>query len=434
MPNIVWALPQLGKEAVRPMIAALGVGDVGIKSEIIRALGEMRYPESLGYLKYIAEKGGSPQLADVAKAAIVKIDPSAQNVSSAELLYRLGESYYDHAESLAPAADSNFANIWFWDANSSTLARQKVDKAYFNELMAMRVSETALKADPNIGKAIGLWIGSFFKAESSGVAMPAYFGVNHADAMTYATTAGPEYLHEALERAIKHKEAYVALHVVEALGLSAGEKSLLYRLGMRQPLIDALSFEDRAVRYSAAIAIGSAGPNEKFAEKDIVVTLLAQQLGGDANDMKAELAQAYAKRAAVVMFKLAQSRNKVLNLSLAQPALIKTANDAKRPELQVIAGQTLAYLGSPDAQRAIAAVGLDQQQAMPIRLAAMASVAESAKLNANLLDDATIDAMYAIISSTASPAELRGAVAAAYGSLNLPSRKVKDLILSQAHD
>jgi hypothetical protein len=132
------------------------------------------------------------------------------------------------------------------------------------------------------------------------------------------------------------------------------------------------------------------------------------------------------------MFKLAQSRNKVLNLSIAQPAIIKTANDAKRPELQVIAGQILAYLGSPDAQRAIAAIGLDQQQAMPIRLAAMASLAESAKMNANLLDEATIDAMYAIISSTEAPAELRGAVAAAYGSLNLPSRKVKDLILSQA--
>jgi HEAT repeat protein len=434
MPNIVWALPQLTKEAVRPMIAALGTQDVGIKAEIIRALGEMRYPESLGYLRYIVEKDGSSQLADVANAAIIKIEPSAQNVSAAELFYRLGESYYNHAESLAPAADSNFANIWFWDANSSSLTSQKVDKAYFNELMAMRVSEVALKADPTIGKAIGLWIGSFFKAESAAVAMPAYFGANHADAMTYATTAGPEYLHQALERAIKHKEAYVALHVVEALGLSAGEKSLMYRLEMRQPLIDALSFEDRAVRSSAALAISSAGPNEKFAEKDIVVALLAQQLGGDANDMKAEVADAYAKRAAQVMFKLAQSRNKVLNLSLAQSALIKTANDAKRPELQVIAGQILAYLGSPDTQRAIAAVGLDQQQAMPIRLAAMASLGESAKMNANLLDEATVDAMYAIISSTEAPAELRSAVATAYGSLNLPSRKVKDLILNQSHN
>jgi HEAT repeat protein len=434
MPNIVWALPQLGKDAIRPLIAALGINNVGIKDEIIRALGEMRYPESLGYLKYIMEKSGTGPTSEVAKAAIAKIDPAALNVPAGELFYRLGESYYDHAESLAPAADVNFANIWFWDANSSLLTRQKVNKAYFYELMSMRTCEMALKADPNIGKAIGLWIGAFFKAEATGLPMPEYFGPNHADAMTYATTAGPEYLHEALERALKHKEAYVALHVVEALGLSAGEKSLMYRIGTKQPLVEALSFDDRAVRYSASLAIGSAGPTEKFPERDLVVQLLAQALRGDANDLKPEIAEGYAKRAAAVMFKLAQSRNRVLNLGIAQPELIKVANDAQRPDLQVIAGQILAYLPSPDAQRAIAAVGLDEKQAMPIRLAAMYSLAESAKLNANLLDDATIDAMYAIISSTQSPAELRSAVAAAYGSLNLPSRKVKDLILSQAHD
>lgn len=119
----------------------------------------------------------------------------------------------------------------------------------------MRVSEMALKADTATAKAIGLWIGSFFKAESAAIAMPDYFDANHADAMTYATTAGPEYLHQALERALKHKEAYVALQVVEAIGLAAGEKSLMYRLGMRQPLVDALTFEDRAVRLMFA-AIG----------------------------------------------------------------------------------------------------------------------------------------------------------------------------------
>jgi HEAT repeat protein len=434
MPNIVWALPHLGKDAIRPLIEALQIKDVGIRTEIIRALGEMGYPESLGYLKYIMERNSSEAIGKVAKTAIEKIDPSALSVPAGELFYRLGQSYYDHAPSLAPPVDANFANMWFWDANSSTLTRQKVDKAYFNELMAMRSCEMALKADPNIGKAIGLWIGAFFKAESAGIPMPEYFGPNHADAMTYATTAGPQYLHEALERALKHKEAYVALHVVEALGLSAGEKSLMYRLGTRQPLMDALSFDDRAVRYSAAIAIGSAEPSEKFPERDLVVELLAEALQADANDMTAELTDIYAKRSADVMLKLALSRNKALNLGIAQPIIIKVANDGKRGELQVTSLRVLAYIGSPDAQRAIAAVGLDQQQTMPVRLAAMASLAESAKLNANLLDDATVNELYAIVSSTQAPAELRSAVAAAYGSLNLPSCKVKDLILSQAHD
>ncbi|MHC4501022.1 MAG: hypothetical protein ACYS21_18125, partial [Planctomycetota bacterium] len=66
-----------------------------------------------------------------------------------------------------------------------------MDRSYFNELMAMRVCEWALKADPGFGPAIGLWIAAYFKAESANVAMPVYFGEAHADAFVYATTAGP---------------------------------------------------------------------------------------------------------------------------------------------------------------------------------------------------------------------------------------------------
>jgi hypothetical protein len=60
------------------------------------------------------------------------------------------------------------------------------------------------------------------------------------------------------------------------------------------------------------------------------------------------------------------------------------------------------------------------------------SLARSAKINGSLLDDSTLDAIYSLISSDASPAKLRSHASAAYGALNLPSRKVKNLILDQA--
>ena len=49
-----------------------------------------------------------------------------------------------------------------------------------------------------------------------------------------------------------------------------------------------------------------------------------------------------------------------------------------------------------------------------------------------MLPDETIDAIYALISSDETETELRSSAAAAYGALNLPSRKVKDLIIDQA--
>ena len=437
-PDISSALGQMSKEAIRPLTAALQTNNVGVKSEIIRALGKIGYPQSLPYLKYVAEKDSSAELKALAEESIKKIDPAALKVPAAQLCYRLGEDYYYHAESLAPAADANFANIWFWDAKNARLDSERVDKRYFSELMAMRSCEWALKADENFGQAIGLWIAAFFKAESYDVAMPGYFGAGHANAMTYATTAGPEYLHQALARAIKDKDAQVALGVVEALSTTAGESSLFFRVGTSQPLAEALSFDSKAVKFSAAIAIAAAGPKQAFPQSKLVVANLAEALAQSSEQpsdnipmWNGSLADIYALRAAKVMLKIAQTRNPVLDLSAAQNALIAATKD-KRVEIQMLAGQILAYLKTPEAQQAIAAMAMAESNSQDIRVTAFGSLAVSAQVNGNKLDDAAVNAIYGLVSSKDIDPGLRAAAAAAYGALNLPSQKVKTLILDQA--
>jgi len=439
LPDIVRALPQIGKSAIRPLAAALQTKDATLRAEIIAALGEIRYPQALGYLKFVAENDSSAELRQLAIANINKIDPSAPEVPAAQLFYKLAEQYYYHSESLAPAEDADFANVWFWDADAEKLVREEVNKSYFNELMAMRVCEWALKADEGYGSAIGLWLAAFFKAESAGIeAMPKYFGDRHADALVYATTAGVEYLHQALARAVNDKNAYVALGVIEALGTTAGEQSLLYQIGSAQPLLQALTFYDRKVRYSAAIAIGAAGPKARFPESKVVTANLAEALGqtpqpatDTGNGWSEEDSDSYALRAAEVMHQLARTRNSVIDLSGAQMALESATGD-KRTQIQILAGQTLAYLDSPGAQRAIAAMALDANNGLDVRIVAFDSLATSAKVNASMLPDDTIDAVYSLISSDDTDPALRSAAAAAYGALNLPSRKVKDLILDQS--
>lgn len=437
-PNISSALGQMSKEAIRPLAAALQTNNVGVKSEIIRAMGKIGYPQSLPYLKYVAEKDSSAELRALAEESIKQIDPAALKVPAAQLCYRLGEDYYYHAESLAPAADANFANIWFWDAKNARLDSERVDKRYFSELMAMRSCEWALKADENFGQAIGLWVAAFFKAESYDVVMPGYFGAGHANAMTYATTAGPEYLHQALARAIKDKDAQVALGVVEALSTTAGESSLFYRVGTSQPLAEALSFDAKAVKFSAAIAIAAAGPKQAFPQSKLVVANLADAIAQSSEQpsdnipmWNGSLADIYALRAAKVMLKIAQTRNPVLDLSAAQNALIAATKD-KRVEIQMLAGQILAYLNTPAAQQAIAAMAMAESNSQDIRVAAFGSLAVSAKVNGNKLDDVAINALYGLVSSKDIDPNLRAAAAAAYGALNLPSQKVKTLILDQA--
>ncbi|MHC4988991.1 MAG: HEAT repeat domain-containing protein, partial [Planctomycetota bacterium] len=429
MAYITDALPKIGRPAIRPLTAALQMDDVAVKVEVVRALGKIGYYEPLPYLKFIIEKSDSEGLKAQAVSAIERIDAKALQVPAAELFFRLGENYYNQDDSLVTAAEFDFANVWFWDAEKGFLVREEVNKDYFDELMAMRSCEWTLKADASVGKAIGLWIAAFFRAESADVPMPQYFGAGHADAMTYATTAGPEYLHQALERAIKDNDAYVALGVVEAMAVNAGEKSLLYRLGTEQPLAKSLSFSDRKVRYSAAIAFAEANPVNDFVGSALIVENLAEAvLGQDIDEIGSEAAQVYALRAVQAMYKLALARNRIVDLSVAMPALIKVTQESD-PQLRVLAAQVLAYLQSPDAQRAIATMAMTDQNDNAVRISAFGSLALSAKINASLLLTEQIEAIYALVSSTEADPDLRAAAAGAYGALNLPSEQVKNLIL-----
>jgi hypothetical protein len=436
MDNIIQALPQIGRPAIRPLVSALQMQDSTIKAEIIRALGKIGHPQSLAYLKYVVENDSSAELRDLAAQSIRQIDPRAASIPAASLFYQLGEKYYCHDESLAPQEGAPIANIWFWNKDASRLDRVEVAPAYFHELMAMRCCEWSLKADPQFGLSIGLWLAAFFKAEATGLAMPEYFDPSHADAMVYATTAGPEYLHQALARALNDKNAAVALGAVEALATNAGERSLLYAMGPAQPVLQALVFPDRAVRYSAAIAIANAGPRQGFNESRIVVQNLAEALGQRQTDVgpaqwPAELADSYALRAAEAMLKVAVSRNPVIDLLQGQAALIAATRD-DRTQIRVLAGRVLAHVNSPDAQRAVAEAALDADASMDVRIAAFNSLANSAKMNGNLLPDATVAHIYGLTSSGQTEPDLRAAAAAAYGSLNLPSQMVKTLILDQA--
>ncbi len=412
--NITSALGEIGRTAIRPMTASLAMDDLIVKGEVIKALGKIGYPESLGYLKFVAENDSSDQLRQLAIDSMRQIDSASVNKTSAELFYELADDYYYKTDSLSVGDDVNSANIWFWDKEAKRLVREGVDKAYFYELMAMRCSEWSLRADPDFGSAIASWIAAFFRVENTGIGYPKYFGPGHADAMTYATTLGPEYLHHALARGVKDKDDAVVLGTVEALARNAGEKSLMHRFQTSQPLVDALTYDNRAVKFTAAIAIALAGPVEKFKESEFVANNLADAISVSADESwTQDTADIYAIRACQAMLQLAQTKNNVIDLSLALGSLVSATGDS-RDEIKIFTANILAYLPSPDAQRAIA------------------SLVTSAKVNVNLLLDEQIDKIYLIVQSTEADADLRSSAAAAFGALNLPSRKAKELILNQA--
>ena len=81
---------------------------------------------------------------------------------------------------------------------------------------------------------------------------------------------------------------------------------------------------------------------------------------------------------------------------------------------------------------AVASLALNEQVGIPVRLMAFRALATSAKMHGNLLLTEQVSAMYAIVNSLEANVELRNLAAEAYGSLNLPSVTISQLILNQA--
>ena len=557
------ALREMGKPAVNPLVVALQQCDeLNIKLIVLDALGRIGYGSAAPYIRQIIEtETPGAKLYDAALEAIDRIDKQGQtrNLTAAALFEQLAQDYYTHLSSLAVPADQEYANIWSWD-NQKGLVYERVKCGAFDELMAMRCCEQALRIDANRSEAISLWLSAFFRFESEGFSQPGYFGDNHADAATYALTAGPEYLHRVLQRALQDRNRPVALAAIEALQRNSGQQSLLYNLESQQPLIAALSYPDRQVRFSAALSIGGALPRDDFEYSEVVAPILAEALrqkgqryavvvdenDGRRNELVAQirelgefaevvsgthfavaleqarripsfdlmvlsadiqqpnagqaveimkknyrlafcptiiispvetvaqarnlreastfvevlledatlaeiiaaaaeilvrnqarpfeqdLADYYAAQAAEVLRRLALAINTVVDPKDALTALIEAISDQRRG-IQQDAAETLARIDSLEAQRTIARLALDESVELDIRLMAFRNLAVSAKAYGNLLLAEQIDAIYTdLVSSLEVDPELRNLAAEAYGSLNLPSARISQLIKDQS--
>ena len=71
---------------------------------------------------------------------------------------------------------------------------------------------------------------------------------------------------------------------IAALSKTTGGSNLFARTTGRQPLLEALSYPDRRVQYEAALTLGNAMPQQRFAGDQAVVPTLASAVrqGGKA--------------------------------------------------------------------------------------------------------------------------------------------------------
>lgn len=154
----------------------------------------------------------------------------------------------------------------------------------------------------------------------------------------------------------------------------------------------------------------------------------SQALGMSSLEKDASLELAL--QAAEVLRGIGESNLKVFDFSKAVPALINSLS-SKSEALRTKCAHVLALAGGGDAQAAIANAALNAERGPAERMAAFASLAESARRNGNQLGGNEL--VQKLIDFTMDEKDLvmRAAASKALGALDLPGNKASEIIRAQ---
>ena len=553
--RITEVLPGLGKNAVRPLSVALQAKDPGLIEVITSALARIEYPHAAARLKELVQRPELlPRTRRAAENALFACGgESAMSKTVAGLYYDQAVSYYYEKPSVAPDIRYGAANVWYW-LEGRGLTYRVVPREVFCDIYAMRMCRLALKHDENFYPAVSLWVAANLKRMADlpeGASDPTY-GDQTPNPTYFALASSARYLQHVLARGLKDGNAAVAKGAIVALAQTAGAKNLVEPIpGGAQPLVEALSYPDRHVRFLAAVSLANALPAKRFngyqsvmpqlvqairqtgqkralmivAEEELanrakdavraagyevidnpdsstaiaeahrsagidVVVLAARpdpvevistlrrdavfstlpvlmvgtteaiktlaakdrrivQLDASADDqviadglaeasslaageeITDQQAAEWAVRAANAVEYVGATSNKVYDITRAAGALADAADDP-REEVRLAALAALAVMDLADAQRAIAKVAGDQANDENVRITAFNDLSASLRRFGNQLTDELAEAVIQVVTGEGST-ELLNAAAQALGAMNLPSEKVKSLIMQTSN-
>jgi hypothetical protein len=274
-------LRDLGLQALNPLVAATETKNADTLVDVCAALGDIGYDAAVPYLARLVNDAALPEAVHIAaRNALIHMGAgNPANLNAANLFFDLADKLYSNTASIAPSAEK-ISYVWYWK-EATGLAKIDVPSPIFSDVMAMREAEYALKLNPGKGEAVSMWLVSNTKREADlpkGATDPTHAG--DPDAHYYNVSAGVQYLNEALSRSIRDRNAAVTLKLTQALQSIIGQRELTGAAG--DPLIQALYFPNRLVRYEAAFALAESLPTQAFPGSDRVVPLLVEAMSQSA--------------------------------------------------------------------------------------------------------------------------------------------------------
>ena len=284
--HVMSAMVTIGRPLVYPLSIALLHLEPVQQAQVAQVLTDIGYPRAA---PYVAELLETQTLDPAARQNVQQVyDRLAAkvrlpfNVSAAELFLTLGENMYDAATSgdvtRVPGYDSKTDRgiVWSYDPQAG-LVHTPVPPHVFGDILAMHASQNALRLNPNMNRGLSLWLMSNLRRDNRLVD-----GETDPSDKTarlpqfYVEMAGPLRQHDVLHRALADGDVALALDAIAALDVTAGTAALVNQEGAIQPLLQALSYPDRRVRFAAAFALTHARPQTEFPGSFRVVPVLTE--------------------------------------------------------------------------------------------------------------------------------------------------------------
>ncbi|MEM6257263.1 MAG: hypothetical protein AAGI37_02995 [Planctomycetota bacterium] len=276
------AMIEVGKELTYPLSVALPSLDPVTQEYVARVVGDIGYPEALPYLKLVADSDVGSSVKAVCLASFAQIADSSgvdATGSAAELFVKVGQAKYNVGTENGELLGMDLANetgiVWNYRDNGGLIPVAVAQRVYADSL-AMQNAATALTLDSEMDSAVTLHLASNLRRENrlAGEQDPGYQLPNPAT--FYLLISGASQQKAVLERGLADNDPALALDGIESMARTVGNNVLLGSTDNRAPVLDALFYADRRVRYTAAITLASAEPAEAFDGSTSVVPVLGQ--------------------------------------------------------------------------------------------------------------------------------------------------------------
>jgi hypothetical protein len=253
--KILSVFPELGKNIVPPLLAALDIDNTGLKLELLEILRQRADTNAVPYLWFLAASPDQPDLvrkkAAELLAFLLSTRPDKLPPATAALTQE-AEKYYRHQIRFSPPDQTT---VWFWDKDKKQLVSRTVTPTEAEEFFGLRFAGQALQLDPGYPPAQVLFVSLGLEKgfERAGLDQPLEKGAPRLKEVLKIIS--PDLLDAVLDRALADGRVPVMIGAARALG-DLHDISAKRSKAQRPPaLVRALYYPDRRVQFAAADAL-----------------------------------------------------------------------------------------------------------------------------------------------------------------------------------